>query len=60
MDVERQGGSGMKVERSIPRVLQRYPVYKIMTAKENLVASSYKETSSLALGLQTSSLATNP
>lgn len=38
---------------------QRYPIYKVMTAKGNLVASAYKETSSLALGLQTSSLATN-
>lgn len=60
MDVERQGGSGIKVERSVPRVLHRHPVYKIMTAKRNLVASSYKETYSLALGLQASTLATNP
>lgn len=60
MDVEKQGGLSIKVETSIPRVLHRYPVYKTMTAKENLVASSYKETSSAALGLQASSLATNP
>lgn len=50
MDVERQEGSCVKVERRVPRVLQRYSVYRIMTAKGNLLAGSYKETSSLALG----------
>jgi len=50
MDLERDGGSDIKVERSVPRVLRRYCVYKIMTAEGKLVVSSYKETSSLALG----------
>lgn len=31
MDVERQEGSCVKVERRVPRVLQRYSVYRIMT-----------------------------
>lgn len=60
MDVERQEGSCVKVERRVLRVLQRYSVYRIMTAKGNPLAGSYKETSSLALGPQTSPLATNP
>lgn len=60
MGVERQEGSGVKVERRVPRVSQRYSVYRIMTAKGNLLTGAYKETSSLALGPQTSPLATNP
>lgn len=53
MDVEGQEGSYVKVERRVPRVLQRYSVYRIMTAKGNLLADSYKERP------QTSPLATN-
>lgn len=60
MEVEKQEGTCVKVERRVPRVLQRYSVYRIMTAKGNLLAGSYKETSDLALGPQTSPLATNP
>lgn len=60
MEVEKQEGTCVKVERRVPKVLQRYSVYRIMTAKGNLLAGSYKETSGLALGPQTSPLATNP
>lgn len=60
MNVERQEGSGVQVDRGVPRVLQRYSVYRIMTAKGSLLAGSYKETSSLALGPQASPLTSNP
>lgn len=60
MDVERQEDSCVKVEKRVPWVLQRYSLYRIMTAKGNLLAGLYKETSGLALGPQTSPLATNP
>ncbi|KAL2305323.1 hypothetical protein Nmel_007305 [Mimus melanotis] len=49
-----------KGRKKSSRVLQRYSVYRNMTAKGNLLAGSYIETSSLALGPQTSPLATNP